>query len=97
MKLSTIEIKGNVLINRKVVLSGSFISQKKVLLNGNVRISSSAGGIYPIYTGEYDVIPQTYEQYLATKNKLMTDNVTVEEIPYAEVSNDYGKTAVIAS
>ena len=85
MKLSTIELTGNVIISRQVVLSG------------DVRISSSIGGIYPIYQGSYDVIPQTYDQTLETKNKLMADNVIVEEIPYAEVSNDFGKTAVIAS
>lgn len=97
MKLSTIELTGNVLIDRKVVLSGNVIPNKRLLLNGALRISTSTGGVYPIYQGPYDVIPQTYEQSLETKKKLMTDNVTVEEIPYSEVSNDFGKTAVIAS
>lgn len=49
------------------------------------------------YDGEYTVIPKTYVQYLETTNKLMRDDVTVTEIPYDEVTNIYGKTAVIAS
>lgn len=49
------------------------------------------------YTGEYVVIPTREEQYLYTNNLLMTDDVTVREIPYAEVSNEYGITCTIAS
>lgn len=39
------------------------------------------------YTGEYVVIPRVYQQTLATKNKSMGDDVTVEVIPIARVSN----------
>lgn len=49
------------------------------------------------YLGPYEVTPQVYEQTLETKNKSMRDDVTVYEIPYAEVSNIYGTTVVIAS
>lgn len=45
-----------------------------------------------IYTGDYTVIPQVHQQTLNTKNKSMSDDVTVEEIPYAEVSNTSGGT-----
>lgn len=96
MIYSTIEVSGNVLINRKVILSGNVIPER-ILISGDVRVGGSGGAVYPIYTGEYTVIPQTYEQYLATRNKLMTDNVTVEEIPYHETTNTYGITAIIAS
>lgn len=50
-----------------------------------------------IYTGSYEVTPMTYPQYLETQNKMMTDDVTVYEIPYSETSNVYGTTVVIAS
>lgn len=51
---------------------------------------------YEVYDGLYQVTPKTVSQTLATANKLMQDNVMVEEIPYAEVTNDSGgKTASI--
>lgn len=49
-----------------------------------------------IYHGPYDVIPKVDAQQLATKNKLMTQNVTVWGIPYDEVSNQFGTTVQIA-
>lgn len=52
---------------------------------------------YDPYTGDYNVIPKTYDQVLSTNGKNMTDDVTVYEIPYAEVSNTYGTTVTIAS
>lgn len=43
------------------------------------------------YTGLYTVTPATYnEQILGTKNKTMSDNVTVERIPVYEVANNSG-------
>lgn len=46
------------------------------------------------YTGSYTVKPLVSEQTLATKNKVMTDDVTVLEIPYSEVSNNEGGCTV---
>lgn len=46
------------------------------------------------YTGSYTVKPLVSEQTLATKDKLMTDDVTVLEIPYSEVSNNKGGCTV---
>ena len=43
------------------------------------------------------MIPKTVDQILETAMKTMTDDVTVKEIPYAEVSNVYGTTVTIAS
>lgn len=39
------------------------------------------------YKGDYTVIPKVEEQVMETKNKTMTDNVTVLKIPYSEVDN----------
>lgn len=52
----------------------------------------------PAYEGPYRVIPKAWrEQILATREKLMTDDVTVEEVPYVEVSNQDGTTCIIAT
>lgn len=55
------------------------------------------GGEIPPYTGNYEVTPKVGEEtILATKGKRMTDNITVSEIPIAEVSNSAGgKTITI--
>lgn len=55
------------------------------------------GGNVPPYTEEYEVTPKVGEEtILHTKGKRMTDNVTVTEIPIAEVSNAAGgKTITI--
>ena len=56
----------------------------------------TGGGKLPYYEGAYEVTPRKVEQVLATKNKSMSDNVTVFSIPYAEVSNlGGGLTATI--
>lgn len=52
---------------------------------------------HEIYSGAYKVIPAAFEsQTLDTNNKLMTDDVTVTEVPYYETSNESGKTVYIA-
>lgn len=50
---------------------------------------------YDVYDGVYQVTPKIESQTLATRNKLMTDDVTVEEIPISSVSNTAGGTTVI--
>ena len=53
---------------------------------------------YDPYPGPYEVIPKAWEeQILATNGKNMEANVTVYEVPYDEVSNQYGTTVTIAS
>lgn len=47
------------------------------------------------YNGDYVVIPKATEQLLSTAGKVMVDDVTVKEIPYAEVSNPAGGVTVI--
>lgn len=50
------------------------------------------------YDGEYVVIPKANEaQTLLTRNKVLSDNVTVTKVPYYETSNIYGDTVYIAS
>lgn len=49
------------------------------------------------YEGEYDITPSTYnDQVLATRNLVMSKDVTVRKIPQFEVSNTSdGKTLII--
>jgi len=50
---------------------------------------------YSVYQGDYTVTPKaTAVQVLATKNCIMTSDVTVESVPHYEVSNDAGGTTV---
>lgn len=47
------------------------------------------------YEGDYTVIPKVSEQELQTKNKMMKDSVTIQQIPFHEFSNETGTTVVI--
>lgn len=40
-----------------------------------------------IYNGDYNVIPRVYQQVLETKDKVMLNDVTVENIPLSRVIN----------
>ena len=48
----------------------------------------------PFYEGEYDVTPKFEAQTLKTADRLLTKDVIIKEIPYAEVSNNSGGTTV---
>lgn len=52
---------------------------------------------YQSYNGTYEITPTVDSQKLETKGKLMRNDVTVREIPYYEVSNNYGNTIYIGS
>lgn len=60
--------------------------------SGEVGVYMSAGGnALPTYTGETTVIPKAFMQtILETANKSVYSDITVEEIPYEEVSNISG-------
>lgn len=49
------------------------------------------------YEGEYDITPSTYnDKVLATRNLVMSKDVTIRKIPQFEVSNSAdGKTLII--
>ena len=48
------------------------------------------------YEGPYEVTPLTVQQTMQTANLLMTDDVTILQIPYFETSNVTGTTVYIA-
>ena len=68
-------------------------------INGGYGGGSSGGGggsVIPVYTGAYDVTPDPdVMQTLLTAGKQMTENVTVQKIPYYETSNISGTTVYI--
>lgn len=47
------------------------------------------------YEGLYDITPMFEEQVLETENKIMTNDLTVQAIPYYEVSNAQGGQTII--
>nr|DAV10704.1 MAG TPA: hypothetical protein [Caudoviricetes sp.] len=47
------------------------------------------------YDGDYIVVPKPHEQILATNQKYLTEDVTIKEIPFFEVSNIEGGQTVI--
>ncbi len=60
-----------------------------VELDTIIRVITITGDMYE---GPYEVTPTLETQMLATRNKTMRDDVTVFEIPYAEVGNTAGGT-----
>ena len=50
----------------------------------------SPGYIPPMYEGPYMVTPDFTSQVLETAEKMMSDDVIVDEIPVAEVTNPAG-------
>lgn len=68
----------------------------QAILNAVNDLPSANTGDYDVYEGTYKVIPSVSSQTLNTANKLMQADVIVEQIPYAEVTNNSGgKTVTI--
>ena len=76
-------------ISYKLMLTGKVSTKGAFSLSGNV-LCSTVGKNARQYTGEYTVIPRTYEQSLKTAGYALSENVTVERIPYSTVSNPQG-------
>ena len=76
-------------IRSEGILSGSVVSEGA--LSGS--LSMPVG--YKDYTGPYEVTPKVESQSLSTADKHMVHDVTIEPIPYYEVSNQNGKTIII--
>ena len=63
-------------------------------LTGTLTLPNLTPPVHPSYDGPYEVTPRFYEQKLETKEKLMTDDVTVDVIPVHEVTNPAGGITV---
>ncbi len=63
------------------------LTPAKAVLQGTLSAKWNTGGGTK-YTGSYTARSQTDEAYqLPTANRYLTDNITVEKIPYYETSN----------
>lgn len=80
---------GEAIIRSEGVLFGSIVSE------GALRGSLSMPVGYEDYTGPYAVTPKVEPQSLSTADKHLSHDVTIDPIPYYEVSNQNGKTVII--
>lgn len=56
-------------------------------------IRATPGGLEH-YDGPYSVTPKVEAQTLTTAEKYMTDDVTIQAVPFYAVSNNYGGSTV---
>lgn len=77
------------IIRSEGILFGSIVSE------GILRGSLSMPIGYEDYSGPYTVTPKVESQSLSTADKHLSHDVTIEPIPYYEVSNQNGKTVII--
>lgn len=66
--------------------------QIKVVFEHFQVVSDHTGVEY--YKGDYTVTPKVEKQELATRQKFLTENVKIKEIPFFEVSNIEGGQTV---
>lgn len=69
----------------KVLHKDVFFPDNELYLD--VELIGGGSGRLPNYLGPYTVDPRKVDQTLETKNKSMTDDVTVNAIYYSEVTN----------
>ena len=73
-------------ISEEEQLSGAL--SPHATLSGKISGAATKPPAYPPYTGQYAVTPSiSGEQVLETKDRYMTDNLVVLEVPYSEASN----------
>ena len=53
------------------------------------------GGRLIDYDGDYEVVPSLEEQYLATKNRSVIDDIYIYPTPVERIDNIYGGSTVI--
>ena len=89
--------RGNTEINVEIDNSPVLIDMT-VIEDGHISVDVSSiygtAGEHEYYRGAYVVEPDWHEQVLQTKNLLMADDVTVESIYVARVSNAAGGKTV---
>lgn len=92
--IGTLENLDNIVgsFSSNINIVGSLNSVGEIV--GNLSLN---GTEYTDYNGEYEITPQVESQILQTRNKIMRNNMQINEIPYYETSNEYGKTAYIGS
>lgn len=71
------------------MMESAFSGQMDAEMPGSIVFS-----IQDQYDGPYEIVPKTEPQILSTREKTMMDDVTVREVPYFEVSNQFGGNTV---
>lgn len=89
-----------IIVPMTVTVSGATIpmsvSSSTVTLGASLGVSYSMSESPPEYEGSYEITPRLSQQTLDTINKMMTSNLTVNQIPVVYTSNNYdGQTVVI--
>ena len=80
-------------LSRKFGITFSSISKTFDANFGEVQTVTKYIGGDP-YEGDYIVTPRVVEQTMSTKDKVMTDDVTIKSIPFFNVSNESGGSTV---
>ena len=81
-------LKGQISADR--TLSGSLASVKT--LAGRLSVVKD----HEKYDGDYSVTPAAFSsQTLETADKILKENITINEVPYYETNNEYGNTVYI--
>ena len=82
-------------------LYGSVIQKQNI--SGSIVLKQSVNGVLALpyggkrYEGKYEVTPSIDGEVLETANKMMIDDVTINAIPYQDVTNPQGgRTITIA-
>lgn len=84
-------------------MANGSISEASIVLRGRLNPTAStltgrlnnASVMVELYDGEYNVIPKVDAQELETANKLMGENVVIQQIPFYSVSNDANGSTII--
>lgn len=84
-------------IRKAIVAKGVVVDDAETFRGYAEKIGEiTEGGEVSYYDGDYVVIPLAEEEkVLETKNKLMSDDVTVKKVPSYSVDNEYGQTVSI--
>lgn len=65
------------------------------VITGEITYGNGSGETIPLYNGEYEVNPLALQNVvLPTRGKKMTDDITINQIPYYEAINPSGGTTV---
>lgn len=84
---ASVDLSG--LIAMQSALSGAISAV--IELVGNVSMPET----FERFDGSYTVVPAVAAKSLQTKDRLMSDDVTVTAIPYYEVSNPQGGSTIV--
>lgn len=74
-------------IQNNIVITGNVLLGKSLMLQGNIEVIGKLEPEIQKYEGPYNVIPKYVQQNLSTKNLMMKNDVSVEEIPVYKTEN----------